>query len=146
MDQVRPKDFSELEYDVVVLGAGAAGVAAAAGAAATGARTLLVERYGFAGGAATSSSVLAYCGLFANREDLVPVVGGVASSVISELQRNGLPSAPQRVYTTGNWIITLNPEALKVALDRVLVNAGVCVSAWKKDPLGGVIGVQKGPL
>jgi hypothetical protein len=21
-----------------------------------------------------------------------------------------------------------------------------CVSAWKKDPLGGVIGVQKGPL
>ena len=22
----------------------------------------------------------------------------------------------------------------------------VCVSAWKKDPSGGVIGVQKGPL
>ena len=21
-----------------------------------------------------------------------------------------------------------------------------CVSAWKKDPVGGVIGVQKGPL
>jgi hypothetical protein len=24
--------------------------------------------------------------------------------------------------------------------------AASCVSAWKKDPVGGVIGVQKGPL
>jgi hypothetical protein len=28
------------------------------------------------------------------------------------------------------------------------IPAGIalCVSAWKKDPVGGVIGVQKGPL
>jgi hypothetical protein len=29
-------------------------------------------------------------------------------------------------------------------LHHMLVDG--CVSAWKKDPLGGVIGVQKGPL
>jgi hypothetical protein len=26
------------------------------------------------------------------------------------------------------------------------VSRQTCVSAWKKDPIGGVIGVQKGPL
>jgi hypothetical protein len=26
------------------------------------------------------------------------------------------------------------------------IAAAVCVSAWKKDPVGGVIGIQKGPL
>jgi len=38
------------DYDVVVLGGGPAGIAAAAAAARHGARTLLVERYGFLGG------------------------------------------------------------------------------------------------
>ena len=60
----------------------------------------------------------------------------------------------------------LSPEALVPAEHplraiRVVVDAALerlsaefsklyspygCVSAWKKDPLGGVIGVQKGPL
>ena len=47
-------------YDVIVTGGGAAGVAAAVGAARCGARTLLLERYGFLGGAATNANVLSY--------------------------------------------------------------------------------------
>ena len=30
--------------------------------------------------------------------------------------------------------------------NEILRKASACDSAWKKDPLGGVIGVQKGPL
>jgi hypothetical protein len=114
-------------YDVVIVGAGSAGVGAAVGAAKAGARTLVVERYGFAGGAATTSSVLAYCGLYANRPKAVPVVGGAASDVLGELERLGVATDPVRLKTTGNWIIRLNPEALKVALDRILIGAGVSV-------------------
>ena len=44
------------KYDVVVVGGGAAGVAAAIGARQRGARTLLVERYGFLGGEAASAT------------------------------------------------------------------------------------------
>ncbi len=40
-------------WDVVVAGAGSAGMTAAIAAARTGARTLLVERYGFPGGIST---------------------------------------------------------------------------------------------
>ncbi|QRM33172.1 FAD-dependent oxidoreductase [Microvirga sp. VF16] len=127
MDSTTPQICSEVEYDVVVLGAGSAGVAAAVGAAQAGARTLIVERYGFAGGAATASSVLAYCGLFANRANAELVVGGVASDVLLQMRRLGVSTDPTRLKTTGNWIVTLNPEALKVALDRVLIEAGVSV-------------------
>ncbi|TGS85180.1 FAD-dependent oxidoreductase, partial [Mesorhizobium sp. M3A.F.Ca.ET.174.01.1.1] len=119
--------ISELEFDVVVVGGGSAGVAAAASASRAGARTILIERYGFAGGAATTSSVLAYCGLYANTEEPCPVVGGVAMEVLSELGKLGLPVAPVRLRATGNWIVPLNPEAVKVALDRTLINAGVMV-------------------
>ena len=54
----------DARYDVIVVGGGSAGVAAAVGAANTGAKVLLVEAYGFLGGAATLSQVLALCGFF----------------------------------------------------------------------------------
>ena len=48
--------MSEERYDVLVVGAGSAGTTAAIAAARTGARTLLVDRFGFLGG--TSTAVL----------------------------------------------------------------------------------------
>jgi glycine/D-amino acid oxidase-like deaminating enzyme len=102
-----------MHYDVVVVGGGTAGVAAAVGAAQCGAHTLLIERYGFLGGAATHSNVLAYCGLFAQGGD-VPrsVVGGVGAAVLGHMRDMGIDSSARRSYS-GNWIVPLNCEPSK---------------------------------
>lgn len=50
--------------DVLVLGAGSAGLAAAVTAAREGATVVVVERHGFAGGMGTASLVHTFCGLY----------------------------------------------------------------------------------
>lgn len=117
----------EADYDVVVCGGGAAGVGAAIGAAKAGARVCLAEKYGSLGGAATTSQVLAYCGLFQQGTEPVLAVGGVAQEVIEELRELGLDGKPYRSETTGNWIVLLDPEVLKFALDRLVIRYGIDV-------------------
>jgi NADPH-dependent 2,4-dienoyl-CoA reductase/sulfur reductase-like enzyme len=51
------------EVDVLVAGGGPAGIAAALAAARQGARTLLVERYGYLGGMITGAYVVAILGV-----------------------------------------------------------------------------------
>ncbi|MDQ0587883.1 FAD-dependent oxidoreductase [Variovorax paradoxus] len=114
-------------YDVVVIGGGAGGIAAAVGAAKLGAKTLLAEKYGFLGGTATANSVLAYCGFFTREESPRQLVGGVGGSVLEALGALGIPVQPRRTAHSGTWIVILNPEALKVALDRVVTIAPVDV-------------------
>ena len=107
-------------YDVIIAGGGAAGIGAAVSAAKAGAKTLLVEKYGFLGGAATASQVLAYCGLFCQGKQPIKAVGGTADIVLSALKKLGLDSRPYCSPTTLNWMILLDPETLKLALDRIL--------------------------
>ncbi len=108
-------------YDIVVAGAGCSGVAAAIGAAKTGAKVLLVERYGFLGGAATASQVLAFCGFYPQKYSVKPspVVAGVGREVLDQLALLGLDVEPY-YSSTGNWPIRINPEATKIALDRLV--------------------------
>ena len=53
-----------MNTDVLVIGAGSAGIAAAIAAAESGLRVLLLERYGFTGGMATAAMVGTICGLY----------------------------------------------------------------------------------
>ena len=106
-------------YDVVVVGGGAAGVAAALASAQEGARTLLVERYGFLGGAATHSQVLTYCGFHIAGPDAVRAVGGIGWQLLLELRRLGLDVSPVR-SKSGNWLVMLDLETVKFAFDNLV--------------------------
>lgn len=107
-------------YDVVVVGGGAAGVAAALASAREGARTLLVERYGFLGGAVTHSQVLTYCGFYIAGSEAARAVGGVGWELLLELRRLGLDTSPVR-SKSGNWLVMLDAEAAKFAFDNLVV-------------------------
>src|SRR5260221_14194411 len=66
MSEIRDRR-GQISYDtdVLVVGGGAAGVAAAFTAARTGARVLLLEKYGFCGGAAVAGLSGTVRGLYA---------------------------------------------------------------------------------
>lgn len=56
-------------FDVLVIGGGSAGLAAAITAARNGARTILIERRGYAGGMGTAALVHSFCGLYLLRDE-----------------------------------------------------------------------------
>jgi hypothetical protein len=114
-------------FDVVVIGGGAAGIAAAIGAARDGARTALVERYGFLGGAATNSQVLSFCGFFvrdADADTAEAAVGGIGREVLDRLIVLGTAPRPTKTRL-GNWVVFFQPESLKLVLDEMAIEAGV---------------------
>src|SRR5215475_14369263 len=112
------------QYDVAVVGGGSAGVAAAIAAARCGARTVLLEKAGCLGGAATLRNVLTYCGLYTLGEVPRQAVAGVAEEVMRGLRRLGAVTGPQR--HRGVFVV-FDPEAVKHVLDSLCAEAGVDV-------------------
>lgn len=137
------------DYDVVVVGGGAAGIGAAVSAAQAGASVCLVEQYGFLGGAATNSSVLTHCGFF--DQNGVQVVAGVGQQVLDQLDRRDLYQI-ETSATTGNTIVLLDMETTKSVYDDLVSSAGVDVllhstlldATVKGDRITGVTVVHRG--
>ena len=118
--------FSRLDgayYDVVVAGAGSAGTAAAYAAARAGARVLLLERYGFAGGIVTAAMIHTLDAIKSCVDNNVDVVGGFASELIRETLALGGAATDDNPGEA----LTLHPEMYKVAIDRLLSRVGVSV-------------------
>ncbi|RVU34217.1 FAD-dependent oxidoreductase [Hwanghaeella grinnelliae] len=111
-------------YDVIVAGGGSAGVAAAVASARTGARTLLIERYGCLGGAATMRNVVTYCGLYTLGDPPRRAVRGIADEVTHALKKRGAITDPIR--HRGVYVV-FEPEAVKLTLDELAGEAGVDV-------------------
>ncbi len=109
--------------DVVVVGAGSAGCTAAIAAARTGARTLLIERYGFLGG--TSTMVLdTFYGFYLPGDNRRRVVGGIPWEIVERLRSRGMVLERPSSYGAGQ-AVTYDPPTLQVVWEQAALEAGV---------------------
>jgi len=117
------------EADVLVLGGGPAGLAAAVAAARLGARTLLVERYGFLGGMGTAGGVTNFAGLYGRHRQLGGemqlLVRGVAEELLARIDALGGLNAPQDGLQGRIRVRSYDIPAYKCAADALLADAGV---------------------
>lgn len=116
------------DVDVLVVGGGAAGVAAATVAAENGRSVVLIEKYGFCGGAAVAGMSGTVCGLYlASDRGGGPeqVVFGFAERFRSELAARGGLTEPQRYGKT--WTCAHEPLVWRETADSLLEQAGVRV-------------------
>lgn len=121
------------DVDVLVVGAGPAGIGAAVGAAQNGMRTLLTEHYGFLGGAHASGEIGTFCGLYATTtdEDVPTFIGrGVNRALLNTMRGmttgyrpQAALTGPQRWFNT--YIEIYDPFWLRLCLDRLVKHAGV---------------------
>lgn len=119
------------QYDVVVAGAGPAGVCAAIAAARGGARTLLVERYGFLGGMWSAGFIIPLFD-YANKQYIV-------TEIVDEVKKRG--------GWGGYYDIAFDFEVMKKVLDDMVTGSGCKIlfhtflagAYLEGDKLAGVI-------
>ena len=116
-------DARRLIYDVVVVGGGAAGLAAAIAAAEAGARTALVERYGFLGGMATAGMVSTVCGLYgtAPAGEPEPLNEGFAESFARRL--SAMPGCDKPVRRGRAFVLPYTAFAFACLADEMTSEA-----------------------
>ena len=123
----RPKQ--NLKTDVLVVGGGEAGLAAACTAARAGARVLLLEKYGFCGGAAVAGLSGTVCGLYAatDSRSAAPekVVFGFADRFLEVMKMKDGVTDPIRYGKT--FTLTHDPLVWREAGDHLLEEADVKV-------------------
>ncbi len=116
-------------YDIVVAGAGVAGVAAALEAARSGFKTALVEKTILFGGLATTGLINVYLPLcdgrgrqviFGIAEELLHLSIKYGPGTIPAGWKGGAPGEP-----TSRYLVRFSPAAFVLALDEVLQAAGV---------------------
>lgn len=112
------------ECDVVVLGGGPAGIGAAIASARNGAKTVLVERYGFMGGMATAGLLPVITGTNSKTERIVK---GVCQDLIDRMVAIGGAIDRQELPYPDSSQVTYEPNPFKYVADQMMKEAGVDV-------------------
>lgn len=113
------------EFDVVVIGGGPAGITTAAAAARAGRSTLLVERYGFLGGAGTMGGLSTFCGLHAKvHGEHRQVIHGLADEILERLTKLDGLNEPHLTINDGILAQAFDISAYKLAADELVVDSG----------------------
>jgi hypothetical protein len=105
------------QVDVLVVGGGPAGCVAAISAAREGARTLLIERFGFLGGSGTAALVPAFCPFSDSRQ---AITRGIGLEILEQMKA-GMAHIPDEMV---DWV-PIDVERLKQIYDQRLTQAGV---------------------
>lgn len=118
-------DNKPIKCDVLVAGGGASGIAAATAAGRMGARVVLLERYGFLGGLATTAQVGTICGLYLRDTagaEAVPVGHGFPMEFATRLQKRA-GSKPLSV-DRGLWVLPYIPPDFAGVADEIVTETG----------------------
>ena len=106
------------EADVAVIGGGIAGVSAACAAAKTGAKVVMVERFGVTGGNMTVGGVANFCGETAGQ-------GEVFDEIVNDLVAFDAIAPYQPFEYSMSQSRVLDHEILAVVLQEILIRRGV---------------------
>lgn len=112
-------------YDVIVAGGGVSGAAAAISAARKGARTLVLERTGYLGGALTSCGVGPMMTFFAGEQQ---VIKGIMQELVDRMVQNGY--CPGHIRDTTRYVSFVTPfnaEGMKIILDEMTAESDCTV-------------------
>lgn len=122
------------DVDVLVIGGGPAGIGAAIAAARAGAKTVLVERYGFLGGNATAGLVGPFMTSYSDDGE-TQLVKGVFDELVRRMERVGGAIHPEDVRTGSPYsgffskghdhVTPFDPEAVKLVSVEMMEEAGV---------------------
>jgi hypothetical protein len=115
-----------MDADIVVCGGGPAGINAALAAGRSGAKTVLIERYGFLGGMSTAA--LVYPWMTFHTVEGKQVIAGTAQEIVDRLMAEN--ASPGHVRDTVGFVRTItpyDPEVYKVLIVDMLREAGVQV-------------------
>ncbi len=120
--------------EVMVVGSGPAGLAAAIASARTGARTLLVERYGFLGGNLTAGLV-GPCMTSYSLDGRTQLIKGIFEEMVLRMERVGGAIHPSKVAAGSSYagfivyghdkVTPFDPEAAKMVAMEMCLEAGV---------------------
>jgi hypothetical protein len=130
------------EFDIVVVGGGPAGLMAAAAAARTGYSVLLLERYGFLGGAGTAGGLSTFCGLHAKvYGEHRRVIHGLADELLDRLAKLDGLSRPHLTINDGIQAQAFDISSYKIAADELVTSSGARL-LFHTFAVGAVLGAQ----